>query len=126
MGLVKGTVKNSAAVEARPVERGEKAFIQVLIGPEDGAPHFITRKFTILPGGRIPKHKHPTIEHEQYVLSGRMKIWIGDEEKEVGPGQAVFIPADTPHAYLNVGNEPVEFLCVIPKTSGYATEWLED
>ncbi|MER3451459.1 MAG: cupin domain-containing protein [Thermus sp.] len=126
MGFVKGMVKTSVAVEARPVERGEKAFIQVLIGPEDGAPHFITRKFTLLPGGRIPKHRHPTIEHEQYVLSGRMKIWIGDEEKEVGPGQAVFIPAGTPHAYLNAGSEPVEFLCVIPKTNGYATEWLED
>lgn len=126
MGLVKGTIRNSAAVAARPVERGEKAFVQVLIGPEDGAPHFITRKFTLLPGGRIPKHKHPSIEHQQYVLSGQMRVWIGDEEKEVGPGQAVFIPAGTPHAYLNVGSEPVEFICVIPKTSDYATEWLED
>ncbi|MGQ9692973.1 MAG: cupin domain-containing protein [Thermaceae bacterium] len=122
MGFMKGVVKDSAHIEGRPVERGEKALIQVLIGPEDGAPHFITRKFTLLPGGRIPKHKHPTIEHEQYVLSGRMKIWIGDEEREVGLGHVVFIPADTPHAYLNLGPEPVEFLCVIPKTSRYATE----
>lgn len=118
---MKPVVKQGASVEARPVERGEKAFIQVLIGPEDGAPHFITRKFTILPGGRIPKHKHPSIEHEQYVLSGRMKIYLGDEVREVAAGQAVYIPPDTPHAYVNEGDEPVEFLCVIPKTNAYAT-----
>ena len=122
---MKPVVKQAASVEARPVERGDKAFIQVLIGPEDGAPHFILRKFTLLPGGRIPKHRHPTLEHEQYVLSGRMKVTLGDEVREVAAGQAVFIPAGTPHAYVNEGEEPVEFLCIIPKTSGYATEWLE-
>ncbi len=118
-------VKRADTLEARPVERGEKAFIQVLIGPEEGAPHFITRKFTLLPGGRIPKHRHPTIEHQQYVLSGRMRLLLGDEVREVGAGQAVFIPPGTPHAYWNEGEEPVEFLCIIPKTAGYATEWLE-
>ncbi|AEB11675.1 cupin domain-containing protein [Marinithermus hydrothermalis] len=121
-----GVIRQAANVEARPVDRGERAFIQVLLGPEDGVPHFVTRKFTILPGGRIPKHKHPTLEHEQYVLSGRMRLGIGDEVHEVGAGQAVYIPADTPHWYENIGAEPVEFLCVIPKTSHYATEWLED
>ena len=83
---MKPVVKQAASVEARPVERGEKAFIQVLIGPEDGAPHFILRKFTLLPGGRIPKHRHPTLEHEQYVLSGRMKVTLGggiDDGKEI-------------------------------------------
>ena len=45
--------------------------------------------------------------------------------REVAAGQAVFIPAGTPHAYVNEGEEPVEFLCIMPKTSGYATEWLE-
>ena len=84
---MKPVVKQAASVEARPVERGEKAFIQVLIGPEDGAPHFILRKFTLLPGGRIPKHRHPTLEHEQYVLSGRMKVTLGDEVREVAAGR---------------------------------------
>lgn len=79
-----------------------------------------------MPGGSIPKHKHPTIEHEQFVLSGSMKVCIGDEVKEISAGQAVFIPADTSHWYKNEGSEPVEFLCVIPKTSGYETNWFEE
>ncbi len=121
---MKPVVRQAASVEAKPVERGEKAFIQVLIGPEDGAPHFLTRKFTLLPGGRIPKHRHPDLEHEQYVLSGRMRLLLGEEVFEVEAGQAVYIPPGVPHAYANEGPEPVEFLCMIPKTP-YTTEWLE-
>lgn len=68
--------------------------------------------------------EHPTIEHEQYVLSGRMRIGIGEDVRDVGVGEAVFIPADTPHWYQNTAAEPVEFLCIVPKTSGYPTEWL--
>lgn len=124
--MERGIVREALKVEMQPVERGEKAFIQVLIGPEDGVPHFIIRKFTILPGGGIPRHLHPTIEHEQYILSGRMKLGLNDGVKEVVAGQAIFIPSSTLHWYKNESNEPVEFLCVIPRTSGYATDWVEE
>ena len=101
------------------------AFIEVFFALVAWSPPSILYTVPVLPGGRIPKHRHPTLEHEQYVLSGRMKVTLGDEVREVAAGQAVFIPAGTPHAYVNEGEEPVEFLCIIPKTSGYATEWLE-
>jgi quercetin dioxygenase-like cupin family protein len=117
------TVRPQTAVPSQPVERGEKAYIQVLLGPEEGVPHFITRKFTILPGGSIPRHRHPTLEHEQYVLSGSMELGLGDEVRIVKAGEAVYIPAGTPHWYRNLGSEPVEFLCIIPRTEGYVTEW---
>jgi len=117
-------VRPADRVAKKPVQKGTNAFVQVLIGPDDGAPNYIMRKFTILPGGRIPAHKHPTIEHEQYVLRGSMRLGLGEEVREVSAGEAVFIPADLPHWYENPGQEPVEFLCVIPKTKDYETEWL--
>ncbi|MDR5682865.1 MAG: cupin domain-containing protein [Armatimonadota bacterium] len=120
-----GVIRPAKDVPPRPVERADGAVMRVLIGPDDHAPHFVTRKFTIQPGGRIPKHRHPTIEHEQYVLSGRMRLGIGGEVREVSAGDAVFIPAGTPHWYENHGTEPVEFLCVVPRTPSYPTEWLE-
>ena len=119
-------VRTAHEVEPRPVERARGAQMRVLIGPEDGAPHFVTRVFTLAPGGRIPAHRHPTIEHEQYVLSGRMRVGIDDEVREVGPGQAIFIPAGAAHWYENPTDAPVEFLCVVPRTATYPTEWLED
>jgi quercetin dioxygenase-like cupin family protein len=118
-------VRPADQVAKKPVQKGTNAFIQVLIGPDEGAPNFILRKFTILPGGRIPAHKHPTIEHEQYVLSGGMHLGLGEEVREVTAGEAVLIPAGVAHWYENHGSQPVEFLCVIPKTKSYETEWLE-
>ena len=117
-------VRPADGVPKKPVAKGKGAFLQVLVGPEDGAPNFILRRFTLEPGGRIPAHRHPTIEHEQFVLKGRMTIGLNDEEREVEPGEAVFIPAGVAHWYENRGDEAVEFLCVIPKTEEYETEWL--
>lgn len=108
-----------------PVERARGAYIQVLVGPDEDAPNFFLRKFTLEPGGYIPLHRHATIEHEQYVLRGRMRLVLDGEAREVGAGDAVFIPAGVAHSYANVGDEPVEFLCIVPKTDDYATEWLE-
>jgi len=121
---VKPKVVNADKVRRVPVEEAEGAFIQILIGPDE-APNFVLRRFTLLPGGRIKKHRHPTIEHEQYVLAGRMRIGLDDEVYEVGPGDVVFIPPGVAHWYENVGEDPVLFLCAVPKTEGYETEWLE-
>ena len=117
-------VRPADGAPKKPVAKGKGAFLQVLVGPDDGAPNFILRRFTLEPGGCIPAHRHPTIEHEQFVLKGRMTIGLNDEEREVGSGEAVFIPAGVAHWYENRGDEAVEFLCVIPKTAEYETEWL--
>jgi quercetin dioxygenase-like cupin family protein len=53
------------------------------------------------------------VEHEQYVLTGRARIGIGDEVEEVAAGDVVFIPAGTPHWYEVQGDEPFEFLCIV-------------
>jgi quercetin dioxygenase-like cupin family protein len=111
--------------ESTPLERSRKAAIQVLLGPEDGTPNFITRRITIEPGGRIPCHRHDTIEHEQVVLEGSMVMGLGSKELEVAAGDCVFIPAGTAHWYENRGQVAVRFLCVVPQTADYQTEWLE-
>ncbi len=61
----------------------------------------------------MPAHTN-TVEHEQYVLRGRAKIGIGDEVVEVEKDDVVFIPAGTPHWYRAEGDEPFEFICVVP------------
>lgn len=65
------------------------------------------------PGGGMPRHTN-TVEHEQYVLRGRAAIAIGDRIVDVQPGNVLFIPAGTPHSYRVQGDEPFEFLCVVP------------
>jgi quercetin dioxygenase-like cupin family protein len=65
------------------------------------------------PGGGMPRHTN-TVEHEQYVLRGHAKIGIGEETVEVNAGDVVFIPEGAVHFYDNIGDEPFEFLCIIP------------
>jgi quercetin dioxygenase-like cupin family protein len=106
------TVKHSNEVEAKNVSAGKDTTIQVLISSQEG-PNFALRKFSMLPGGGMPRHTN-TVEHEQYVLRGHARIGIGEEIYEVKQGDVVLIPADEIHFYENIGAEPFEFLCVIP------------
>jgi len=41
------------AAPAAPVKKARGARMAVLIGPEQGAPNFITRRFLLAPGARI-------------------------------------------------------------------------
>jgi len=89
--------------------------MQVLVGPDDGAPNFVLRRFVMEEGGGIPFHTND-VEHEQYVLRGRARIRIGSEDHRVGPDDSLFIPAGVPHSY-EVEEGPFEFLCVVPNRS---------
>ena len=105
-------IKHSTDVEAKNVAAGKDTTIQVLISSQEG-PNFALRKFSMQKGGGMPRHTN-TVEHEQYVLRGRAKIGIGDETYEVKTGDVVFIPEGAVHSYENTGEEPFEFLCIIP------------
>ena len=109
----------SSSVPAEDVPAGTGTLRQVLIGPEEG-PHFALRKFTMEPGGGMPLHTN-TVEHEQYVLKGRARVVIGDEVLEVAKDDVVFIPGGTPHSYQALGDEPFEFLCVVPNLPDQTT-----
>lgn len=108
------------------VDKAVKTEIEWLVDRHDGAPNFEMRRFTIKPGGSIPKHYHPDIEHEQYVLRGRYKVGIGKEIHEVKEGDSIYIPPGTLHWYENTGKENAEFLCIIPKKEKYDSIYVEE
>ncbi|MHA1589422.1 MAG: cupin domain-containing protein [Candidatus Njordarchaeales archaeon] len=89
------------------------AYIQWLLSKDDGAENFAMRRFTIKPGGKIPRHAH-WYEHEIYVLKGRGRVGIGEKVYEVEEGSVLFVPPDVPHWYENIGDEDWVFLCIIP------------
>mgnify|MGYP005845875941 CR=1 FL=1 len=125
-GTTRWAVVTPGEVAGEPVQRARGARMAVLIGAQQGAPRFITRRFTLAPGGVIPAHRHDAVEHEQVVVRGEMVLTLDGVERVVRAGDAVFIPAGTAHAYANCGAEEVEFLCIVPATSNYRTEWLAE
>ena len=106
------SVKHVNDVEARDVAAGKATTLQVLISAQEG-PNFALRRFSMQKGGGMPAHTN-TVEHEQYVLRGSARIGIGDETFEVRPGDVVLIPEGVVHNYENTGQEPFEFLCIVP------------
>jgi len=120
------SVKGSDAVPCEPAARASKTEIQWLVDRRDGAPNFEMRKFRIRAGGRIPKHYHRDVEHEQYVLSGRYSVGIGDKVYEVKAGDSLYIPAGSVHWYDNSASEDAEFICVIPRKEKYDAVYLEE
>jgi quercetin dioxygenase-like cupin family protein len=53
-------------------------------------------EFRMDPGSALPRHAHP---HEQtgYLIAGRLRLTIGEEQFEVGPGDSWCIPGNTAH-----------------------------
>lgn len=126
IGGVRWAVVKPEQAPGEPVQRSRGARMAVLIGPPQGPVRFVTRRFTLSPGGAIPEHRHSAIEHQQVVVRGEMTLRLDGVEQVVRAGDAVFIPAGTAHAYANCSPEEVEFLCIVPATTDYATEWLEE
>jgi len=58
-------------------------------------------QFTIRAGAEVPAHTHP---HEQvgHVVSGRMRFRIGDEERELAPGDGYSVPGSVTHGAVGV------------------------
>jgi quercetin dioxygenase-like cupin family protein len=48
--------------------------------------------------GNVPKHYHNSADEIQYIISGKGVFWLGDEKREVGPGDLIVIPKGTAHA----------------------------
>mgnify|MGYP000875326863 CR=1 FL=1 len=105
-------VRASKELPFQAVAGGKRAMMQVLIGPRDGAPNFALRRFRMDEGGGMPLHTN-SVEHEQYVLTGRGRVSIGDQVYEVQAGDVLYIPAGVPHSY-EVLKGPFEFLCIVP------------
>jgi quercetin dioxygenase-like cupin family protein len=88
--------------------------MRMLVGRDDGAPHFAMRQFEVNPGGHTPHHNHAW-EHECYILAGEGVIVDGKgNENPIRPGDCLFIPGDEMHQFRNTSDQPLRFLCMVP------------
>ncbi|MGY8526651.1 cupin domain-containing protein [Paracidovorax citrulli] len=84
-----------------------------LIGPETvGARQLEVVHGTIEKGKGALPHAHPGIEQVCYVLEGRALAEVGGQQRELGPGDCCFFPADAMHVFTVVSDEPVKVLVI--------------
>ena len=106
-------VREAQDIEYESVDAADGLAKGVLINESHGAPNVALRRFTLAPGGEVPKHTND-VEHEQYVLRGEYVVGIDDTEHTVRPGDALHIPAGVVHWYRNEGDEEGAFICAVP------------
>lgn len=61
---------------------------------------------TIAPHSGPPVHSHHGNDEFIYIESGTFKVKIGDALQDAPAKSFVFVPRDTPHAFMNIGTEP--------------------
>lgn len=65
------------------------------------------------PEGTVPpKNAHPGQEFE-YLLEGRMRLYIRDQEIDLEAGDSIYFDSFCPHAMCALDNRPARFLAVI-------------
>jgi transcriptional regulator with XRE-family HTH domain len=71
------------------------------------------------PGGSTgdDAYSHGDSEEVFYVLSGRVRLQLGDDAFELGAGDSVQYRSSTPHRIVNDGNEPAEVMFVVSPPS---------
>ena len=108
-------IKNNVDVPENNVqeEGASKVTVQILIGPNDGSPKIIMRKFCVLPQGYTPYHVHA---HEHVVKAEKGAGLVIDENGKKNPvraGQSLLVKGGEKHQFKNPNDVPFEFLCVI-------------
>lgn len=108
-------VKPITGHEQKPADLpgAEGVRMRMLIGPADGARIFHMRHFEVQPGGHSPHHTHD-YEHEVLILRGTGIVKSEQGDRPCKPGDVVWVPANEKHQFRNAGQEPLEFICLIP------------
>jgi quercetin dioxygenase-like cupin family protein len=78
-----------------------------------GAENLVVIEVTLAPGGGHNFHKHPQQEEMIYVIEGEVEQWREEENRLLGPGDAVFLPAGTVHASFNVADRDAKLLAIL-------------
>jgi quercetin dioxygenase-like cupin family protein len=58
-------------------------------------------------------HRHPALEELLYVVSGRLRQFVGRESRVLAAGEIAHVPTDEVHGSYNVFDEPATFLAVL-------------
>lgn len=93
---------------------GDGTLLRELFHPDKQAVAFrYSLAHAVLPAGKTSlPHALKTTE-VYYILAGRGEMHIEDEVREIGPGDAVYIPPDARQFVRSLGPDPLTFLCFV-------------
>ena len=103
-------IENLARAEPSVTKDGSE--IRELAGvPTGNSKHQSLAEATVPPGGETEEHYHRASEEIYLFTHGAGRMRLGDEEREVGPGDTVVIAPGVRHKLWSTGAEPLRLLC---------------
>jgi mannose-6-phosphate isomerase-like protein (cupin superfamily) len=103
-------VQNITRVEAFVTKDGSE--IRELLAPRNSCiANQSLAEARLPPGASTTRHYHPRAEEIFYLLEGTGRMRIGEEQRDVGPGDAIAIPPGVIHTITNTGAGTLRFLC---------------
>ena len=113
-GLFAGDAEHAPTLVQRADERpalelsGGVLWERLSAAPDPDADFaFVTYPAGADSGADDPPSSHQGKEYG-FVISGTLRIEVGDESLELGPGDSVVFDSDTPHRFRAVGDQPVQ------------------
>jgi quercetin dioxygenase-like cupin family protein len=111
-----GTFMTRATLEQTHLDWGSTAYLSNPV--TTGAAQLTVMEVILIPGKGHNFHKHPDQEEVICVIEGRIEQWLESKRQELGPGEAVFIPADMVHASFNIGDSPAKLMVTLAPCVG--------
>ncbi len=85
-------------------------------------PYFVTYQYSEeLQGLPIRTNTHSGQEFD-YILSGSLKVRVGDHIETLGAGDSILYNSSTPHGMIAVGGEPCSFIAIVLPGEDHAEE----
>jgi quercetin dioxygenase-like cupin family protein len=102
------------AAQAEVLDGDPASVITLLLDPEHtgGA---LTSNRTLLKHGAAgaPPHLHTRSGELFFVIDGALEMLVGDQLHILRPGDTLFVPPNTPHAFAPADGQDADFLVVI-------------
>lgn len=88
-------------------------------------PKLELRYFRLAPGGASRLEKH---EHEHYVIvgEGRGKVYVAGDVSDLTQHDVVYVAPLQPHQFVNTGDEPFGFYCIVPTVRDFYAALSDD
>ena len=74
--------------------------------------------------GQGPRLDHHPYDETFLILNGHVRVTVGEETLEGGPGDIVVGPAGAPHGFTNAGPGPASLVC-IHAAPAIKTQWVD-
>ena len=76
-------------------------------------------ELTVQPGARVPPaHSHSGNEEIVYVLEGTLRYMVDDETRDLKPGDRMYTPRGSVHAFSNPHDRPARALIILTPDIG--------